>query len=106
MTGDDEVFADGYTFDDFINSLMELFNAGTQYTYQEVLEILGMGDMPTGRAMGQTTMGTFSKGGEFGATPTPTIPMEPPPKEPTRPEGEMARAFAKFNKSRMGRGIR
>ena len=106
MTGGDEVFADGYTFDDFIDSLMELFNSGTQYTYEEVLEILGMGDMPTGRAMGQTTRGTYSKGGQFGATPTPTIPTEPPPEEPARPEGEMARAFAKFNRGRMGRGIR
>lgn len=106
MTGGDEVFADGYTFEDFINTLVELFNSGTQYTYEQVLEILGMGETPSGRRMGQTSRGTYSQGGQFGVTPTPTIPTEPPPEEPARPEGELARAFAKFNRGRLGRGLR
>ena len=86
-----------------LQDLADLFNPGQQYTIAEIMEIL-YGEIVIEPMQGQTTTGTYSQGGQFGAEPT---PMEPsPPEEPAKPEGEMARAFAKFNKSRMGRGIR
>ena len=111
-----EQVSDDFSVKLLLEVLGDLFPEGKTFTFDEIMEIIreGMIPMEGGRGRsGQTSRGTFSAGGAFGSTQLPQLPTEPPPEEPPtggggepRPEGEMARMFAKFNKSRMGRGMR